>query len=87
VTDHTTLKWLILVKNQQCTRLTRWILKLAEYEFQIEHKPGKKHVNAEPLSRHMVSMKPKEATLEETSELTEVGLPREAVLKEQRKDA
>jgi hypothetical protein len=50
VTDHAALKWLIAVKNHQCARLTRWVLKLAEYEFEIEHKPGKKHVNADCLS-------------------------------------
>ena len=52
VTDHAALKWLIIVKNHQCARLTRWVLKLAEYEVEIEHKQGKKHVNADSLSRH-----------------------------------
>jgi len=87
VTDHAALKWLITVKNHQCARLTRWVLKLAEYEFEIEHKPGKKHVNADSLSRHIASMRPDETTLTETSDLTEVGLTREAVFEEQRKDA
>jgi len=62
-------------------------LKLAEYEFEIEHKPGKKHVNADSLSRHIASMRPEEATLTEMSDLTEVGLTREAVFDAQRKDA
>jgi len=74
VTDHAALKWLITVKNHQCAQLTRWVLKLAEYEFEIEHKPGKKHVNGDSLSRHIASVKPEEATLIETSDLTEVGL-------------
>jgi hypothetical protein len=52
-TDHAALKWLIIVKNHQCTRLTRWVLKLAEYDFEILHRPGKKHVNADVLSRHV----------------------------------
>ena len=68
VTDHATLKWLITVKNHQCARLTRWVMKLSEYEFEIEHKPGKKHVNADSLSRHIASMKPEEATLKELSD-------------------
>jgi hypothetical protein len=47
------LKWHITVKNHQCPHLTRWVLKLSEYDFQIIHKPGKKHVNADVLSRHI----------------------------------
>jgi hypothetical protein len=58
LTDHAALKWLITVKNHQYARLTRWVLKLAEYEFEIGHKPGKKHVSADSLSRHIASMKP-----------------------------
>jgi hypothetical protein len=34
----------------------RWALKLAEYDFDIEHKAGKKHVNADCLSRHITSI-------------------------------
>jgi hypothetical protein len=56
VTDHAALKWLITVKNNHCARLTRWVLKLSGYDFQIEHKAGKKHVNADCLSRHITSV-------------------------------
>jgi hypothetical protein len=56
VTDHAALKWLITVKNHQCARLMRWVLKLLEYDFEIEHKVGKKHVNADCLSRHIASV-------------------------------
>jgi hypothetical protein len=56
ITDHAALKWLITAKNHQCARLTRRVLKLTEYEFEIEHKEGKKHVNADTLSRHIVSV-------------------------------
>jgi hypothetical protein len=62
-------------------------LEITEYEFEIEHKPGKKHVNADSLSRYIASMKPEEAKLEEMSDLTEVGLTSEVVSEEQRKDA
>jgi hypothetical protein len=47
--------WLIRVKNHQCARLTRWVLKLAEYDFEILHRPGKKHINADVLSRHVAA--------------------------------
>jgi len=55
ITDHAALKWLITVKNHQCARLTRWVLKLTEYEFEIIHRPGKKHINADLLSRHVAA--------------------------------
>jgi hypothetical protein len=55
ITDHAALKWLITVKNHQCARLSRWVLKLAEYDFEILYRPGKKHVNADILSRHVVA--------------------------------
>jgi hypothetical protein len=86
VRDHAALKWLITVKNHQCARLTRRVLKFAEYQFEIEHKPGKNHENAACLSRHIASLKPEVVELKETSDLTEVGLTREVVFKEQRKD-
>jgi transposase InsO family protein len=56
VTDHAALKWLITVKNHHCARLTRWVLKLSEYDFEIVHKAGKKHVNADYLSRRISSV-------------------------------
>ena len=55
ITDHATLKWLITVKNHQCARLNRWVLKLSEYDFEIRHKPGSKHINADVLSRHVAA--------------------------------
>jgi hypothetical protein len=87
VTDHAALNWLITVKNHQCAQLTRWVLKLAEYEFEIEHKPGKKHVNADCLSRHTASVKPERVELKKMSNLTEAGLTWEVVLEEQHKDS
>jgi len=55
ITDHAALKWLVTVKNHQCARLTHWVLKLAEYEFKIIHRPGKKHINADVLSQHVAA--------------------------------
>jgi hypothetical protein len=52
---HAALKWLITVKNHQCDRLTRWVLKLSEYDFEIVYRPGKKHLNADVLSRHIAA--------------------------------
>jgi hypothetical protein len=52
-------------KNHQCARLTRWILKLSEYEFEIIHKPGKQHINADVLSRHISAVNSKKDVLPE----------------------
>ena len=55
VTDHSALKWLHSMKDTieggPSSRLMRWNLKLMEYQFDIEHKPGKLHLDADALSR------------------------------------
>ena len=43
-TDHNPLVWLNQVKNKD-RKLLRWRLTLQEYEIEVEHKCGKKHVN------------------------------------------
>lgn len=90
LTDHAALKWLVTVKNQ-CARLTQCVLKLAEYDFEILHQPGKKHVNADALSRHVAATVHK---LPESSEeaaanlkpLEEVLLTKENIMRAQAKD-
>lgn len=86
VTDHAALKWLVTVKNHQCARLIRWVLKLAEYDFEIEHKAGKKHVNADCLSRHIAArntpVKVREAVRDGDGAIT-----REVMFREQQKDS
>lgn len=49
-TDHSAIKWLLSIKDAS-SRLTRWALKLAEYDYQVFHKPGVKNTNADCLSR------------------------------------
>jgi hypothetical protein len=49
VTDHYALKW--LQTNALKGRRARWILKLQPYDFEIIHKEGRKHKNADALSR------------------------------------
>jgi hypothetical protein len=62
------------------------VLKLSEYDFEIEHKAGKKHVNDDCLSRHIASV----TTEEDRKPLDDniVGaLTRETVFTAQQQDA
>jgi hypothetical protein len=70
ITDHAALKWLITVKNHQCARLNRWVLKLAEYDSDIQHRPGKKHINADVLSWHVATVVRKHEVSQETGKET-----------------
>jgi len=45
-TNHGSLAWLFQVKDPE-GQLVRWLEKLQEYEFTIEHRPGRKHQNAD----------------------------------------
>ena len=55
VIDHSALAWLHSMKDTieggPASRLMRWILKLQEYNFTIEHKPGVAHKDADGVSR------------------------------------
>jgi hypothetical protein len=82
---------MITVKNHQCARLTRWGLKHADYEFEIMHRPGKKHLNADVLSRHVAAAVLKHhnpyVTLDTEEEpRREVSLSKEDIRQTQAKD-
>ena len=49
-TDHGSLTWLRNFKHPE-GQLARWLEKLEEYSFTIEHRPGLRHGNADALSR------------------------------------
>ena len=49
-TDHGSLTWLARFKEPE-GQLARWLEKLQEYDFDILHRPGKRHQNADALSR------------------------------------
>ena len=49
-TDHAALKWLLSFRNPE-GQIARWIQRLQEYDFEIEHRSGLKHNNADALSR------------------------------------
>ena len=49
-TDHHALRWLTSFKEPE-GQIARWLEELAAYDLRIEHRPGKKHGNADGLSR------------------------------------
>lgn len=49
-TDHSSLRWLTRLREPE-GQLTRWLEKLAEYDFQVIYPPGKYLQNADAQSR------------------------------------
>ena len=49
-TDHNALTWLRNFKHPE-GQMARWLEKLEEYTFSILHRPGRKHRNADSMSR------------------------------------
>ena len=72
-------------KNHQCARLTRWVLKLSEYEFEVLHRPGKS-VNADVLSRHVATLMRKNDTTTDVKPRQEVVLSKEFIKHAQSND-
>ena len=49
-TDHQPLTYALNLKTPN-SKLIKWRLQLAEYEFEIKHRPGKQNAVADALSR------------------------------------
>lgn len=49
-TDHGSLTWLYRFREPD-GQISRWIQQLSTYDFKIVHRPGKRHGNADALSR------------------------------------
>lgn len=49
-TDHAALKWLLQFKNPE-GQVAKWLKRLQEFDFVVEHRAGKSHGNADALSR------------------------------------
>lgn len=49
-TDHGSLKWLLRFKIPE-GQLARWLEVISTYNIEIQHRPGRKHGNADALSR------------------------------------
>jgi len=50
-TDHKALTWLMGLKGAKTTQYCHWISELEIYDFIVEHRQGKEHINADFLSR------------------------------------
>ena len=53
-TDHSAIQWLRNFK-EPTGQLARWLERLAAYDFIVHHRPGRKHLNADALSRKMAA--------------------------------
>ena len=49
-TDHSSLTWLLNFKEPQ-GQIARWLEELSQYDMIVTHRPGKKHLNADCMSR------------------------------------
>ena len=49
-TDHGSLRWLFNFKDPR-GQVARWLEALSQYSFDIQHRPGRNHQNADSLSR------------------------------------
>ncbi|MES9881488.1 MAG: RNase H-like domain-containing protein, partial [Sedimenticola sp.] len=56
-TDHNSLVWLTRFKDLQ-GQLARWVEELSQYDMEILHRDGKKHINCDALSRIPDPIKP-----------------------------
>lgn len=60
VIDHSALRWLHTMKDTieggPASRCMRWILKLQEYNFKVQHKPGVAHKDADGVSRIVANL-------------------------------
>jgi hypothetical protein len=54
-TDHSALTYLHKFADNN-SRFLRWSLRLAEFDFDVEHRPGAKIRHVDALSRHVQSM-------------------------------
>ena len=69
VTDHRSLVWLNQLKDPTIgSRLARWKIKLQEYDYEIQYKPGRVNANADALSRNPVCLREENREMETSVE-------------------
>ena len=77
-TDHGALRWLTNFKDPQ-GQVARWLEVLGTYHFEIEHRPGLRHGNADALSRgpcRQCGIEDSSGTLVETCQVLTRGAAR-----------
>ena len=58
VTDNKALEWVMKLNNPS-RKINRWLIDIMEYTFDVKHRKGTTHSNADALSR-LVAQSPKE---------------------------
>lgn len=84
VSDHHALCWLKTIK-EPAGRLARWSLKLQDCDYEVRHKSGKAHADADCLSRNPV-LTPTEDDEEQSNEIPLFSLTNEEISDVQRRD-
>lgn len=80
LTDHKPLQWMMNLKEPN-SRLTRWRLRLSEYDFNVIYKKGKFNTNADALSRIEIHTGEVKSLIEEIDELNSLmGNPSDTIL-------
>lgn len=80
LTDHKPLQWIMSLKEPN-SRLTRWRLKLSEYDYTVEYKKGKANTNADALSRIEIHAHDHQSLIEEIDELNSImGNPSDSII-------
>jgi hypothetical protein len=73
VTDHVALKWMFSMKDPN-PRLNRWVDYLRGFDFDIVYRPGRKHQDADALSRLIERPEPGQKIADvPTGEILELG--------------
>lgn len=78
MTDHRPLQWVMNIKEPN-SRLTRWRLRLSEYDFTVIYKPGKSNTNADALSRIEIHNEESMSVVVNTSEQSDSDSRTESV--------
>ncbi|GBN02469.1 Retrovirus-related Pol polyprotein from transposon 297 [Araneus ventricosus] len=73
-TDHDSLRWLLNFKEPE-GQIARWIQRLQEHDFEIQHRKGTSHGNADALSRRPCKESCKQCTNAEKKFRMETDIP------------
>jgi RNase H-like domain found in reverse transcriptase len=69
-TDHNSLRWVLNLADAQ-GRLSRWRLRLLDFDFEVQYAPDKEHNGADTLSR----LRPSDRSLAEPPTAVDTEIP------------